>query len=109
MNPDKSGMIDIDDGKRAEEKLRRSEEEFRQIPEAIPKGIRVLHTDGTVLYANQTVLNYLGFTLQEVQREDYRACVFHPEDLTRVREEFRKGLAGDIPFETEQRVTGEKR
>ncbi|SRR6266481_3402115 len=91
-------MTDIDNRKRAEEKLGWDEEEFRQIPEAIPKGIHVLHTDGTVLYANQTVLNYLGFTLQDVRREDYRARVFHPEDLARVREECRKGLAGDVPF-----------
>ena len=63
-----------------------------------------MHTDGTVLYANQTVLNYLGFTLQDVRRD--RARVFHCEDLARVREECRKGLAGDVPFENEQRVLG---
>src|SRR6266481_676355 len=99
-------MIDIDNRKRAEEKQGWDEEEFRQIPDAVPKGIHVLHTDGTVLYANQTVLNYLGFTLQDVRREDYRARVFHREDLVRVREECRKGLAGDVPFENEQRVLG---
>ena len=98
-------MIDIDNRKSTREKLGLDEEEFRQIPDAIPKGIHVLHTDGTVLYANQTVLNYLGFTLQDVRRDDYRARVFHPEDLARV-EECHKGLAGDVPFENEQRVLG---
>jgi PAS domain S-box-containing protein len=99
--------------KRAEESLRsaldevqKSEAKLRQITNAIPILIQVLRSDGSVLYANQPVLDYTGLTLGEVQREDYRARVFHPEDVERLREERREALTRPVPFENEQRVLG---
>jgi PAS domain-containing protein len=41
--------------------------------DAIASYIYVLRPDGTALYANQTVLDYTGLTLEDVQREDQRA------------------------------------
>jgi formate hydrogenlyase transcriptional activator len=66
----------------------------------------VLRPDGTALYANQTVLDYTGLTLEDVQREDQRARVFHPEDVERLREERHEALARGKPFEIEQRALG---
>ena len=37
--------------------------------------------------ANQTALDYTGVTLEDVQKGDYRARLFHPEDVERLREE----------------------
>src|SRR5207244_11799197 len=68
--------------------------------------IYVLRPDGTALYANQTVLDYTGLTLEDVQREDKRARVFHPEDLERLREERQEAFARGKPFELEQRALG---
>ena len=42
--------------------------------------------------------------MQEVLTSDFRARIFHPEDLQRVREDKEGGLAGGLPFEIEQRV-----
>ena len=59
-----------------------------------------------MLYANQAVLDYTGLTLEDVQKEDYRSRVFHPEDVERLREERREALTRAVPFENEQRVLG---
>jgi formate hydrogenlyase transcriptional activator len=96
-------LLDIEDRKRAELKLRQDEQEFRRIVDAIPHAIHVLKPDGSFLYANQAVLDYTGFTMEEVMAPDYRTRVFHPEDLEKIREERQKALSRGLPFEQEQR------
>jgi PAS domain S-box-containing protein len=95
---------EIEDLKRAEEKLRQDERELRRITDAIPQTIVVLAPDGTTLYANRAVLDYTGLTMDEVMAPDFRERVFHPEDIERVREERGAALARGVPFENEQRV-----
>ena len=95
---------DIDDLKRAEDKLRRDEQELRRITDAIPQTIIVLGTDGNVIYANQSTLDYTGLTMEEVMATDFRARVFHPEDVERLRDERQRALSRGIPFENEQRA-----
>jgi len=87
-------------------KLKAEETELRQMTDAIASYIYVLSPDGTAIYANQTVLDYTGLTLEDVQREDQRARVFHPEDVERLREERHEALARGMPFELEQRALG---
>lgn len=48
---------DIEDRKRAEEKLRQDERELRRVTDAIPQTIVVQDSDGIPLYANQAVLD----------------------------------------------------
>ena len=81
-------------------------EELRRMTDAIASYIYVFRPDGTALYANQAVLDYIGLTLEDVQREDQRARVFHPEDVERLREERHEALARGKPFELEQRALG---
>src|ERR1700754_1642056 len=88
---------DIDDLKKAEEALRSSERNLRQIPNAIPTNIHVLRTDGSVLYVNKAVLDYHGTTLEDVQKQDYRERFFHPDDLESVRKERRDALLRPVP------------
>jgi formate hydrogenlyase transcriptional activator len=95
---------DIDDLKRAEDKLRRDEQELRRITDAIPQTIVVLGPDGTVIYANQSMLDYAGLTVEEVMATDFRVRVFHPEDVERLRDERQRALSRGIPFENEQRA-----
>src|SRR6202047_2303639 len=95
---------DIEDRKRTEKKLLEEERELRQITDAIPQTIVVLDPKGDPLYANQAMLDYTGLTMQDVVASDYRARIYHPEDLERVREERKAGLARGLPFEIEQRV-----
>jgi PAS domain S-box-containing protein len=88
------------------DRIKAEETELRRMTDAIASYIYVLRPDGTALYANQTVLDYTGLTLEEVQREDQRARVFHPEDVERLREERHEALARGKPFELEQRALG---
>src|ERR1700681_1414042 len=95
---------DIEDRKRAEKKLLEDERELRRITDAIPQTIVVQDPSGHLLYANQAVLDYTGFTMQDVVTSDFRARLFHPEDLERLREERRAALSRGLPFEIEQRA-----
>jgi PAS domain S-box-containing protein len=98
-----SSATDIEELKQAEIKLRRDEQELRQIVDAIPHSINVLKPDGSSLYSNQAVLAYSGLTMEEVMAPDFRTRVFHPEDLEKVWEERKLLLARGLPFEQEQR------
>jgi formate hydrogenlyase transcriptional activator len=95
---------DIEDRKRAEKKLLEDEREFRRITDAIPQAIVVQDPSGHPLYANQAALDYTGLTMQDVVNSDFRARIFHPEDLERLREERQAALARGLPFEIEQRA-----
>src|ERR1700722_16649206 len=95
---------DIDDLKRAEAKLRKDEEELRRMTDAIPQSIIVLNPDGKAIYVNRVALEYTGLSLDEVQGDDFRARVLHPDDVQRLREERHKALSGTAPFENEQRA-----
>jgi PAS domain S-box-containing protein len=96
----------VDDRQKAEEALQSNERNLSLITNVIPTFIHVLRSDGSVLYVNQAVLGYTGLTLEDVRKEDYRARVFHPEDVERLREERREALTRAVPFENEQRVLG---
>jgi formate hydrogenlyase transcriptional activator len=86
------------------DRLRRDEQELRQITDAIPQTIIVLKPDGAVVYANQAILEFTGMTMEEVLAPGFRARLFHPEDVARVADGRRAGLAGNLPFENEQRA-----
>jgi PAS domain S-box-containing protein len=88
------------------EQIQAEETELRRMTDAIASYICVLRPDGTALSANQTVLDYTGLTLEDVQREDIHARIFHPEDVERLREERQEALARGKPFEIEQRELG---
>ncbi len=84
--------------------IKSSEQELRRITDAIPHTIVVLGPDGTVLYANRSVLEYSGLTMDEVLAPDFRTRFFHPEDVARLQDERREGLSRGMPFEIEWRA-----
>jgi PAS domain S-box-containing protein len=88
------------------EQIKAEETELRRMTDAIASYIYVLRPDGTAFYANQTVLDYTGLTLEDVRREDQRARVFHLEDMERLREERLEAFARGKPFELEIRALG---
>jgi formate hydrogenlyase transcriptional activator len=94
---------DIDDLKRAEQKLRESEEEFHKMTDAIPQAITVLSPDGTVLYANRVALEQTGLTLDDVKKRSFFLAAFHPEDIETLRAKRDAGLASGEPFELDLR------
>lgn len=86
------------------DEIRTSEAQLRQVVDAVQHNIVVLGPDGGVVYANKTVLDYIGFSVEELMKSDFRERVFHPEDLERLRDIRRRGFAGTVPWENELRV-----
>jgi formate hydrogenlyase transcriptional activator len=95
---------DIEDRKKAEEKLQRSEEELRRMIDAIPQTIVVLEADGTAVTANRSTLDFTGLTAEQVVGRGLRDLVFHPEDVERLNEERQEALARGLPFSLEWRA-----
>jgi formate hydrogenlyase transcriptional activator len=89
---------------RAAERVRHDAQELRRIIDAIPQTIVVLGPDGRNLYANQAMLEYTGLTLDEVMAADFRARVYHPDDVARLHDERQEALARGLPFANEQRA-----
>src|SRR5271155_648517 len=100
-------LTDIEDRKQAEDKIRRSEAEFRQIVDFAPQSVVVLapDRDRTRLYANQMALDYLGFTLEEWQNSDRHEYIY-PDDWERVTRETRDKFSSGLPHECEARFRG---
>ena len=56
---------DITEGKEAEEKLRGSEEKYRNIVETANEGILIIDDESLVTYANAKLTDMLGYSLEE--------------------------------------------
>jgi formate hydrogenlyase transcriptional activator len=100
---------DIEYRKQAETKLRQEERELRQLIDFLPQLVLVLDKDGTLLQVNKTMLDYKGFTLEEMKGGGTRERInrdVHPDDLERVQNERSAGLSRGVLFETEKRLVG---
>jgi formate hydrogenlyase transcriptional activator len=95
---------EIEDRKRAEEKLRQDERELRRITDAIDQHIAVLGPDGKILYANRLLLEYSGLSVEDVMADDFRARLVHPDDFERSRDKRQHALERGTPFELELRA-----
>ena len=69
-------VIDITERKRAEEELRRSEMELRQILDLAPQLVAVFGPKRERLYANRVALAYLGVSLEEWRQQAARRLRF---------------------------------
>jgi len=95
---------DIEDLKRAEQKLRQDEQEFHSMIDAIPQSVGVMESDGTLLYVNRVAIEETGLTMEEFKSKRLLSLVFHPDDLERVRSERDAGFLRGEPFQLEMRV-----
>ncbi len=96
-------VIDVTERKRAEEELRRSEMEFRQILDLAPQNVAVFGPGGERLYANRNGLDYLGLSLEE-----WRQCppgeFYHPDDRKGILRYFDCTLSSGTAHELEVRM-----
>jgi formate hydrogenlyase transcriptional activator len=97
-------LTDIDERKQAEEKLKQSEKELEQIVDSIPQLIEVVDSEGKVLHRNQMMLEYTGWTLEDINACDRSVRILHPDDLQRLLDERQKGFARGVPFDREGRI-----
>jgi PAS domain S-box-containing protein len=92
--------LDIEDRKRAENKIRGQEMELRQMLDLTPQCLGVLGADGTPIYANRASLEYLGMSLEEWQQRGAIGDEIHPDDVERLARASSTGSA----YELELRV-----
>jgi PAS domain-containing protein len=98
-------LTDITAAKQAEDKIRQSESELRQILDCAPKWVAVLGPDRSPLYANQSVLDYFGFTLDEWRGAE-RHKYYHPDDWEHLTSETHSKFLSGLPHEYEARFLG---
>jgi PAS domain S-box-containing protein len=96
-------MMDVTAVKEAEDKIRESEGELRQILDFAPQHVGVLGPDRERLYVNQASLDYLGLTLEEWQCGANRMSV-HRDDWKRLMSQTQNEFLGGIPHEAELRL-----
>lgn len=96
--------LDITERKRAEKRLRESEEKFRGVFEQCPIGISLASFDRRFLEVNDTFVSILGYSRHEL-REMTIADVSHPDDLAKEIPLMESLLREEIPAYTcEKRV-----
>jgi len=90
------GMIeDITEQKKAEEKLKESEEKYRTLVEGSLAGTYIFQ-DGKFKFVSGQILSIFGFTPQEVLNTRKILEIVHPEDRKKVIKLFISNLKGDI-------------
>jgi len=94
--------VDVDDRKRAEETLRKSERELRTLIDVMPAYVGTSLPDGTVDFLSRSWLDYFGQTREEAMGWGW-AGVIHPDDVDRVLANWQAGLASGEPVEQELR------
>jgi PAS domain S-box-containing protein len=94
---------DITERKQAEEKIRQSEMELRQIVDLAPQLVSVFGPDRERLYANRVVLDYLGIGLDE-WRQRSPGTHIHPDDSERVKACWHRALGSGSGYDVELRV-----
>jgi formate hydrogenlyase transcriptional activator len=88
--------IDIEDRKKAEEKI-------RLIIDTVPAMHWTAQPDGTIDFISQTWLNFTGIKLEQGLGWGWEPA-FHPDDLEALLSKWRAALASGTPLETETRL-----
>ncbi len=92
-------ITDIEDRKRADDKVRAQEMELQQVLDYTPQQVAVIGPGEKPIFANRALLNFFGLRLEEWQKEDPQTR-FHPDDL----EQIQWGTQGDPPDQYEARL-----
>src|SRR6267378_6152821 len=89
--------------RRADENVRRTEQELRLIVDNIPVLAARYRPDGTMDFRNKTWRDYTGLSQDNLEGNRWGSAL-HPDDLDLVECEWRSHIATGEPFELEQRL-----
>ncbi len=95
--------MDVTERKRAEEAIRRSEKQLRDVIETIPAIAATIGPDGSVEFVNKRYREYTGMSAEEPLGSGWQSA-FHPKDIDRYMQKRRPALASGNPFEDEVRI-----
>jgi PAS domain S-box-containing protein len=95
--------IDITARKKNEEALVASEARYRVLADLNPQGIWMGDPAGNVTYANQGILDYLGFAIEDLD-DDGWLNAFHPDDRARVLDSWSRSVSSGDDFDIEARM-----
>jgi PAS domain S-box-containing protein len=96
--------IDITARKKNEEALVASEARYRVLADLNPQAIWMGAPDGSITYANQNFLDYLGLTIEELNFAGWLGA-FHPNDRQHVQETWNNSVATGEDYDLEARIT----
>jgi PAS domain S-box-containing protein len=98
--------IDISDKKRAEEALRKSEEQYRRLLTNLPDVAWISNLTGQITYVSPNVQEVFGQTAQQVCQGGTEALIqrIHPADRESVHLSYRKLFQEDAVFDVEYRL-----
>ena len=89
--------------KAVSEELKKSEESFRTVAEAIPQMVWTTDAAGKVLYSNNRWKEYTGYSLEE-SRDHGMLQELHPDDLAPVLEGWKRARVSGERFSLEYRL-----
>ncbi len=92
---------DVEDGRRAEDALRASEQSLRLIIDSIPGLIHAMTPSGEVEIVSKQVMDFFGKTFEELK--DWTPLL-HPDDYERVLAVWKRSLETGYPVDIEHRV-----
>jgi PAS domain S-box-containing protein len=98
-----ASIVDISERQRAERELRRSEEKYRTLVNAIQDGVFIIQ-DGKMAFANEPFASMIGYSIHDVLGEPFIRFVA-PEDRAMVTDRYQRRQDGeDVPSEYELRM-----
>jgi formate hydrogenlyase transcriptional activator len=97
-------LADIEDRKRAEDKIREQETELRQMLDFAPQLVSVYGPNRERLHVNCIALDYLGLSLEGWRQTPEPGAFVHPDDRARDRDYFDRALSTGSAYELELRL-----
>ena len=96
-------FTDITHRRRMEMALRASEDQFRNLAQAMPNHVWTARTDGQLDWFNERVYEYSGAGAGELDGERWAGLV-HPDDLSAVASLWAEAIGAGREYETEFRI-----